>query len=196
MRTSHPNKIAGLLLAVFALFGSATVSATTTFPALELNPVNVTGSASGLTMTGLAPFVLSDATTTLFDLVPDLSFDLTSDASGAGTLLVDGGAALSASFSNLSIVYTGFGTASWYADLTYTGGSLAGSLTGGRVEGGFSGITGFTDPTDIGLSLLGQTFSGAGNAKLGAVVPVPAAVWLFGSGLLGLAGIARRRTKT
>lgn len=26
-----------------------------------------------------------------------------------------------------------------------------------------------------------------------AVVPVPAAVWLFGSGLLGLAGIARRR---
>lgn len=27
----------------------------------------------------------------------------------------------------------------------------------------------------------------------GAVVPVPAAVWLFGSGLLGLVGIARRR---
>ena len=27
-----------------------------------------------------------------------------------------------------------------------------------------------------------------------AVVPVPAAVWLFGSGLLGLAGIARRKT--
>ena len=36
--------------------------------------------------------------------------------------------------------------------------------------------------------------------KLGGVgltitaVPVPAAVWLFGSGLLGLAGFARRRT--
>ena len=27
-----------------------------------------------------------------------------------------------------------------------------------------------------------------------AVVPLPAAAWLFGSGLLGLAGIARRRT--
>ena len=26
-----------------------------------------------------------------------------------------------------------------------------------------------------------------------AVVPVPAAVWLFGSGLLGLVGVARRR---
>jgi hypothetical protein len=27
-------------------------------------------------------------------------------------------------------------------------------------------------------------------------VPIPAAVWLFGSGLLGLAGVARRRKKT
>jgi hypothetical protein len=27
------------------------------------------------------------------------------------------------------------------------------------------------------------------------VVPVPAAVWLFGSGLMGLAGIARRKKK-
>ena len=26
-----------------------------------------------------------------------------------------------------------------------------------------------------------------------AVVPVPAAVWLFGSGLLGLVGVARRK---
>ncbi|MBI5783055.1 MAG: VPLPA-CTERM sorting domain-containing protein, partial [Gammaproteobacteria bacterium] len=26
-----------------------------------------------------------------------------------------------------------------------------------------------------------------------AVVPVPAAVWLFGSGLLGLIGVARRK---
>jgi hypothetical protein len=36
--------------------------------------------------------------------------------------------------------------------------------------------------------------SGAtGFAFGGTVVPVPAAVWLFGSGLLGLAGVARRR---
>jgi hypothetical protein len=27
----------------------------------------------------------------------------------------------------------------------------------------------------------------------GTVVPVPAAVWLFGSGLLGLVGVARRK---
>ena len=40
--------------------------------------------------------------------------------------------------------------------------------------------------------------SGFGNVQYGlhlegSVVPVPAAVWLFGSGLLGLVGVARRR---
>jgi len=39
------------------------------------------------------------------------------------------------------------------------------------------------------------TNCGAATSHLGAygVVPVPAAVWLFGSGLLGLVGVARRR---
>lgn len=31
------------------------------------------------------------------------------------------------------------------------------------------------------------------DSAFGAVVPVPAAVWLFGSGLLGLVGVARRK---
>lgn len=38
-----------------------------------------------------------------------------------------------------------------------------------------------------------NSITGAQFAGSTAVVPVPAAVWLFGSGLLGLAGIARRR---
>ena len=31
------------------------------------------------------------------------------------------------------------------------------------------------------------------TASNASVIPVPAAVWLFGSGLLGLVGVARRR---
>jgi len=36
-------------------------------------------------------------------------------------------------------------------------------------------------------------FEGTGSLDAPAAVPVPAAVWLFGSGLVGLAGVARRR---
>ena len=42
-----------------------------------------------------------------------------------------------------------------------------------------------------GFTVLNPTFSGATIAI--NAVPVPAAVWLFGSGLLGLVGVARRR---
>lgn len=33
------------------------------------------------------------------------------------------------------------------------------------------------------------------DSAFGTVVPIPAAAWLFGSGLLGLAGVARRRSR-
>lgn len=43
----------------------------------------------------------------------------------------------------------------------------------------------FSPPPDSG------PFSGSGP-----IVPIPPAVWLFGSGLLGLVGVARRRSRT
>ncbi len=39
----------------------------------------------------------------------------------------------------------------------------------------------------------GGNIAALSNVRAFTVVPVPAAVWLFGSGLLGLVGIARRR---
>jgi hypothetical protein len=46
--------------------------------------------------------------------------------------------------------------------------------------------------TKTGTSVYTYTINGT-YAGSGAAVPVPATAWLFGSGLLGLAGVARRR---
>ncbi|MGA9031051.1 MAG: hypothetical protein WB402_00850 [Sulfuricaulis sp.] len=40
-----------------------------------------------------------------------------------------------------------------------------------------------------------QTFNANFNANMTSVVPLPAAAWLFGSGLLGLLAVARRRKR-
>lgn len=66
------------------------------------------------------------------------------------------------------------------------------------------GVLGAAVPTDATLArvvLITGAFTGGGGGAAffddasfsTAVVPVPAAVWLFGSGLLGLIGVARRR---
>ncbi len=64
------------------------------------------------------------------------------------------------------------------ADLTMTDGTLAGN--------------GFLDETGVGFITVDYSLA---NAQANTVVPVPAAVWLFGSGLLGLVGVARRKNQ-
>jgi hypothetical protein len=57
------------------------------------------------------------------------------------------------------------------------------SLSAGVLSGGFTGIRGYVD-------------IGSGNSMTVtsiSAVPIPAAVWLFGSGLLGLMSMVRRR---
>lgn len=53
-----------------------------------------------------------------------------------------------------------------------------------------SGSTGMLDFKAVGGNLVDHFY--IRNADV-TVIPVPAAVWLFASGLLGLAGVARRR---
>ena len=66
--------------------------------------------------------------------------------------------------------------------------------------GGLAAFTLADDPAaggwaDVNFGDATPTFSGVSVDIMGAaVVPVPAAVWLFGSGLIGLVGVARRRT--
>jgi hypothetical protein len=70
----------------------------------------------------------------------------------------------------------------------------------------FDAVNPGTTPVDVGLSLIGDVWYNSDftapltpQPTLGGVtvtvsaVPVPPAVWLFGSGLLGLVGVARRR---
>jgi len=70
---------------------------------------------------------------------------------------------------------------------TATGGDAL-SLYGGK--GGIiitsSGFNGFTSNWNSGI---------LGSNAYTVIVPVPAAVWLFGSGLIGLVGVARRSSK-
>jgi hypothetical protein len=55
-----------------------------------------------------------------------------------------------------------------------------------------SGVDLDSDGT-LGTTMASGPFVGSPVGFAGTVVPVPAAVWLFGSGLIGLVGIARRR---
>lgn len=47
--------------------------------------------------------------------------------------------------------------------------------------------------TDLRIGIHVIAFDSGGSESFVSVIPVPAAVWLFASGLLGLVGVARRR---
>jgi len=57
-----------------------------------------------------------------------------------------------------------------------------------------SGITGIDELQQVRVDP--ATLPGGGGGGGTSVVPIPAAAWLFGSGLLGLAGVSRKRRQT
>jgi hypothetical protein len=185
------------LVLALALGAGLPAQAAIQFPALEImtlaDDTGATGSGaavgSSLTLDATATLVLASTGVTLVDL-PDTPFALTAvriDAShfGPGTLTV--GSLLSASFASLTI--NGFGSvATFGADLTFTGGTLAPAAGAGRIEGTLSASPA---TIDVGGAFTAPTLI----AKLGPVeapvVPLPPAVWLFGSVCAAL--FARRR---
>lgn len=94
-----------------------------------------------------------------------------------------GGANVQASANLSSISYSGSDT-----DLLalFNGGSGAQTLTYQFGTG-----TSLTDLFENSSTTTSTSFSGSINA-----VPVPAAIWLFGSGLIGLVGMSRRKKST
>jgi hypothetical protein len=164
------------------------VHADAAYPALDIH--NITGTDTGATLTtGLTPdSAIFDIDATVVAIVtdggpnniPNQDFSLTSTGMYDGDFglfsgsFVVGGGLLTGTFTDLPVFGIGSGYAQFNGGVTYTGGTLMGSLTGGTITGTITG-------SDV-------------IAKLGAVVPVPAAIWLFGSGLIGFIAVARRKS--
>lgn len=112
----------------------------------------------------------------------DLTVLFVGDGGHSGTITLLGGSS-AGSFTSFSIAdgenYTGYN--SKQGETLY--GLYAATIDLSGFSGTFSGVSLDISGASAVPSLLGTT----------APVPIPGAVWLFGSGLLGLAGLARRR---
>jgi len=64
------------------------------------------------------------------------------------------------------------------------------------VDGNGDGVMGIPMPAGGSFAGFNANFNANLTATPDTVIPIPAAVWLFGSGLLGLVGIARRNKRS
>lgn len=131
------------------------------------------------------------------DIIVTGTFDDSALSSGSGTVSFAQG-----SGNVFSLAFSGF-TLTEQGDRNYTTGYPQLALAGGSLVGfnyiaQFGGLDAHVfDSHDIffdGYEYGGdQTVSGTWLSFEMTPVPVPAAVWLLGSGLIGLAGIAKRK---
>ena len=102
--------------------------------------------------------------------------------------------------SNTVVVNGRWGTDNEGVDILINGVSTGISLPGSSLDN-FGQLHSFqiVDNFVLGINTLDFIVRDVGNVSafraelVGTVVPIPAAVWLFGSGLLGLVGFARRK---
>ena len=160
-------KIRNILIGV-AFLASGTANATTVFAPTD-GDVNFILGLFNPSDTILAMFDDSDQSFMGSQLVIDIPEEIAIAVSGGGNFKATG---------NLGM-------------LTLTGSDhfiLAVSTDGGANWSGNTGIV------DVGANSYNVVFSNGTVVEVDVqVIPVPAAVWLFGSGLLGLVGIARRK---
>ena len=121
-----------------------------------------------------------------------------------------GGTALIIGDSGGQVVFSNNGDSTWNAEVFDSSNTSGGSITlsnnawftlGIDWGDGYFGDSNFSlssSPDSYlivfdGIAPTGQALSGSTLAVDLAPIPVPAAVWLFGSGLLGLVAVARRR---
>lgn len=177
------------LLAVLA------VSVATLFASGFSHAALVSFTITGTVNAGGGGLVMNDVITAtgVFD-------DSPLNANGSGVILFNSG-----SGNSLSIDYGGLGTLTAIDDDNYLNAPPAFLGPEFTITNGL--LASFNYRTKSGLALqLGSDLlafdSNGSDGLLGtwdtgtfSPVPVPAAVWLFGSGLIGLAGVARRKNR-
>ncbi len=171
-----------MVIALVAL--SPIANADVIAPALDIDDLGsgdfISGSATELTINGTGFALITDfgPPTTFIDIA-DVDFLLTATRGSNNGIdyIFTNGAITAGSYINTTFVTL---TMSEFSGIATFAADLA---SGGRIEGGF--FMSGSIASDFGGSVL--------TAKAGPVVPVPAAVWLFGSGLIGLIGVARRK---
>lgn len=187
-------KIIKTLLAILFVSGVSTsgVYAAVAYPQLDIQNGTVSSVEGTLTIDAsvIGVIIAEGGENIPFDPLVDFFLEANL-ASGTGSLIAGNIASplLTATFSNFDLFNWGDGIGEFSADLNYTGGSMKGGLAGGTILGSFNNASDgdFSESISFGTDNV--------IAKIGpvSVVPVPAAVWLFGSGLIGLVSMARKR---
>lgn len=195
------NKLVILALGTLC-FAAGVHAATLDYPQLIITTtqggsgVDYVNSTTTMTMDATASDVdPSSAEGDVFINVTLSTFSLTADlATGLGSLTI--GSLLNANVSDFVftptfISETTGNTGSFEATLDYTSGELAGLYEGGILQGSAHSVS----TIDFGAAAwsLESIQARIGPVDPTTVIPVPAAVWLFGSGLVGLIGIAKRK---
>jgi hypothetical protein len=218
MNHPHLSSIIGAALLGGGMMGTAG-AATVPYPYIDIVQqgsdagVAAAGSTPTVTMQGTAISIITGPGSSA-SLTPTATFTLTATYSAAltqadgqpstydytnGVITIgNGGSAplLTATFNDLVMQSAGTSLFDYViasSPLTYTGGSLAGSLPGGEIVGSFT-VTSASAYTGSGAADLSQDYAGNNlTAKVGSVVPLPAAAWLLLSGIGGLGALVRSR---
>ena len=174
----------GILISTALIAFSPIANADVIAPALDIDDLGtgdfISRVGDDFTIDGTAFALITDfAPPTAVDIA-DVDFLLNTTFSSTNGIdyIFAGGSVTSGSYLNTTVttlsISSNYGYASFIADFA----------DGGRIEGGFL----------LSGDLSGD-FTGSVLTAKASVVPVPAAVWLFASGLIGLAGIGRRKAK-